>query len=379
MSVASRQAVRATLPPAATRLSALMTSNAELHPPFHIRRLEPDDASSLVRCFERCYGKTYPNGDFYDAQQLRDRIETGTLRSVVAIDSTGEVVGHTGLTVRQPAPTEIAREAQLRQARAAIAGNTVVDPDFRGRGVLRNLGTALQELTLSDGFVGYVHYPTTAHTIMQRRSVERNGVETGLLLAYIPDTTNYGELAEPDEEGRGRLAVTVVYQPFTRAPLRKVYLPDCYAERVQAMYREVNLKRLRLPKNDRELPTTSNLLLDMDRRRDLLRMQIETIGVDLGEQIDTLLETYPSSDSAPAIVHVDLALDDPGTEIAVETLQARGFFYGGLLPELAHTDVLRMQRLHALPPGPDPFAVLLSNPGAQRLLIQLREEAPKRL
>ena len=75
----------------------------------------------------------------------------------------------------------------------------------------------------------------------------------------------------------------------------------------------------------------------------------------------------------PELVHVDLCLDDPGIDTAVEELHARGFFYCGLLPEFARTDVLRMQYLaqsNSRVLAPD-----LENPGAQQLLTFIRADS----
>ncbi len=155
----------------------------------------------MVACFRRCYGDTYPSDDFYDVARLTQRIESGSLRSVVAIvDDT--LVGHTGLTVRHPG------------ANAIEAGNTVVDPACRGQGLLGPMAAALTDLCLAQRYLGYVHYPTTAHEIMQKASVRGGGVETGVMLDYIPAETEYRGI----DQGIGRLAATVVYQPLTPSP-----------------------------------------------------------------------------------------------------------------------------------------------------------------
>ena len=337
-----------------------------------IRRLEPEDAASLKRCFERCYGSTYPSSDFYDTELLRSRIEAGSLRSVVATDEQSQVVGHTGLTVRQP---ELAKR-RIHQARAAVAGNTVVDPDFRGQGVLGKLGRALHELCNEDGFVGYVHFPTTAHTIMQKRSVESGGIETGIQLAYIPATTDYRAVKIQASDHR-RLAVTVVYQPLARAPLRKVYFPARYADLMAKLYRQADLKRLPLEPPSTQPRLSSQLSFEVDSGRGLLRIEIERSGQDLEEQIDVLLRTYSDGGSAGellAILHADLFLDDPHVDHAVQALLARGFFYAGLAPELAHTDILRLQRLQ---PVEDfhPWSIDLANSEATVLLEILKRDS----
>jgi predicted GNAT family N-acyltransferase len=88
----------------------------------------------LVACFRRCYGETYPNDDFYDVPRLTQRIESGSLRSAIAIADDGTLVGHTGLT------------SPSSRANAVEAGNTVVDPACRGQGLLGQLAALLNRL-----------------------------------------------------------------------------------------------------------------------------------------------------------------------------------------------------------------------------------------
>jgi hypothetical protein len=312
-----------------------------------------------VACFRRCYGETYSSADFYDAATLARRIEAGSLRSVVAIADDGALVGHTGLTVRHPI------------ARAVEAGNTVVDPTHRGGGLLGKFSAALTELCIADGFVGYVHYPTTAHEIMQKASVRGGGVETGVMLDYIPDDTDYRAI----ERRGGRLAAPVVYQPIGAAPVRAVYVPREYRERIEQAYAAAGLPRrlsnADVPPDagiasnaDTSFETrTSGLVGTLHARRDLLHVHVERVGGDLASRIDL---------DAARIVHVDVPLDDPSVGTAVTALRALGFVYCALLPEFADGDVLRLQRFARV--DATTFAPSLANPDAQRLLALIRDE-----
>jgi hypothetical protein len=49
------------------------------------RCLVADDGPALSQCFQRCYGLGYAVADFYDPAAIRARLESGTLRSVVAV------------------------------------------------------------------------------------------------------------------------------------------------------------------------------------------------------------------------------------------------------------------------------------------------------
>lgn len=310
---------------------------------INVRRLKPDDAAGLARCFERCYGNTYSVDVFYDIDQLSASIAAGSLRSVVAV-AEGSIVGHTGLTVRH------------RDARAIEAGNTVVDPGWRGQGLLGRLGAALGELCRAEGFAAYVHYPTTAHEIMQKRSVQGGGKETGLMLAYIPAETNYTAI----EQTSGRLAATVVFQPFESMAPRSVCLPERYAPALKALFADCDLERTF------NTPTTwsaagSAVEFVNHERRGLLHAFVSRAAADLPQQIETA-----SNSATAAVIQVDLCLDDPAVSAAVDALVAGGFYFSALMPEFAHTDVLRLQRSNQATAAE--FEPALANPGAQRLL-----------
>ena len=303
----------------------------------------------MAACFRRCYGETYPNDDFYDVARLTLRIESGSLRSVVAIADDGTLVGHTGLTVRHAL------------AKAIEAGNTVVDPACRGQGLLGQLAALLNRLCVEAGYIGYLHYPTAAHEIMQKASV-RGGFETGVMLDYIPAETDYRAI----DRGAGRIAATVVYQPFSPAPQRTLWIAPRYLDVARQLYGAASLERTLRVANDPATSQTTRMSASFNKRRGLHHVHVAAIGTDFAYAV------AGASKSEAAVSHVDLCLDDPGIGAAVAALRAQGYFFCALLPEFAHTDVLRMQRLTF--PAASSFAPKLANRGAIELLARMRRE-----
>lgn len=302
-----------------------------------------------MACFRRCYGETYPNDDFYDAARLKQRIESGSLRSVVAIADDGTLVGHTGLTVRHAG------------ANAIEAGNTVVDPACRGQGLLGQLGTALTKLCVGAGHLAYLHYPTCAHDIMQKGSV-RSGFETGVMLDYIPAETDYREI----DQGDGRIAATVVYQPFASAPHRNVLIAPRYCGVAKQLYAAAGLDRSVEVANEPAPSRSTASTASFSKRRGLCHIHVDAVGSDFARAIDA------ASHADAAVVHVDLCLDDAGVGAAVNELRRQGYFFCALMPEFARTDVLRMQRLISF--TATSFAPKLANATAVDLLARMQRE-----
>ena len=101
------------------------------HGELTIRALRADEAPELVACVQRCYGDTYVDPGQYDSDAIARAIRDGRRHSLVAVTPDGAVVGHMGLTLRRIGDN------------TADAGLTLVDPEYRGRGLSRALGMAL--------------------------------------------------------------------------------------------------------------------------------------------------------------------------------------------------------------------------------------------
>lgn len=334
-----------------------------MSPDLRIRRLLSGDAPALGDLFRRCYGDTYGSSEFYDAQELARRIETGSLRSVVAVDESDAVLGHTGINVRDGA------------ALVCETGNTVVDPAKRGQGLLKRLAAGLTELVRLEGFAGYVHYPTTAHPIMQRASVANGGVETGVMLSYVSADTRYQAIDDTRGSENQRLAATIAFQPLVDAPARMVRLPAKYEGLIKGLYVAGGLSRETVPlERDNTSAAGSRASTDVSyvARRGVLHCRV---GRSDRERFDSVLARLQSAleNHNPAVAHVDLPLDCPSIDAQVSQLNSLGFFIAGLLPEFAHTDVLRLQRLAVA--DENALAPELANPEARLILHHAVEDA----
>jgi len=297
---------------------------------IEIRPLAPEDAEKLTACFERCYADSYVVGFFYDPAEIRARMADGRVRSVIAMTGEGEIVGH--MAMMRPHAEAITVEL----------GNTIVDPRYRGHGLAARLGAALFEACRESGHVGFHHYPTTAHAIMQKLAVQAGGIETGVMLSYIPESTDYRDIGGKSEQGR--LAVVVVYQPLAPAPVRSVFLPARFEEMLCEMYARAGLEREVLGATAPTAQSPTLLRARHDARRDLLRVEVDRVGGDLVERVEDAAQRAPAE-----VTHVDFLLSDAGVPRAVDALVDRGFLFCSLLPEFASTDVLRLQRLRSEP------------------------------
>lgn len=286
-----------------------------------IRTLDPVDAVGLSACIQRCYGDSYPKRIMYQPEALAEVIRTHTYNGVVALAG-ADVVGHIGFSWPNPA------------ASVVEAGTTVVDSNHRGGGLMGRLVAVLGKDIVAAGAVGLVHFPTTAHTVMQKASLQSGGRETGVMLAFMPPEAR--DIAF-GSAGVDRLAVTAVYQPLVEAPATEIYFPKRYRDLIVGLADQLQLRRssagaFAAPCGPTQIHTNS------DEHRKAQNLTIERIGHDLA---DAVAEAIQGSQST--LIQVDLNMDEPQIDFATETLRAAGFAFSAWLPGWSRSDVLRFQ------------------------------------
>lgn len=311
--------------------------------PFCIRRLGPEDSIGIVDCIRRVYASTYANEDFYDSSRLSDLMKQGSLFSVGAIRTDGRILGHMAMT-----RTENATVAEL--------GNSAIDPAARGHGLIWKIGAELVSWSMEFGDDGFLDYPTTAHHIMQRQSI-KSGSETGLMLGYIPASTD-GKLA--GHESRRREAATIVYHPYPerRALRTEQHLPTYCSALVRDMAKATGALRDWADPTPPASTSRSRVSTQRFERRGLHRSSVARAGREIRDEIERLDE-----DSA-ACRQIDFKMSDPGIEAGVEAALDAGYWFCGWLPGFAGADVFRMQRVDRSLTN---LAPLLVNPVARSL------------
>ncbi len=320
--------------------------------------MREEDVPALMRCFERCYGTSYVDGDFYDEACLRARVASGRLRSIVVEAAggegegveAGEIVGHMGLSFRE------------EEEHTADAGNTVVDPRMRGSGLAGKVGVVLIAHAREQGLVGFHHYPTTAHPVLQQLSVAGVGVETGIMLDYIPADTEYREMDAPD----GALAVTVVYEPLAPAPARRIFVPPRYRDTIEVAVGECGLER-QIAEADGRPSGSSVIEAESFERRGLHRITLKRVGSD----VEGALHAASTAASLP-VLQLDLPLGDAAVTVALDAARELGFRFSAVFPEYDSGDVLRLQR--TAEPDWEALRERLVTPGGKHFCDLLRAD-----
>lgn len=301
-----------------------MTDDDEIR----VRLLSSSDAPSLIALIRACYGETYIDPSFYDESAIEQLYSEGRLHSIGAFTTRGRLAGHMGISTRP------------HGGLSADAGMTLVDPEFRGRGIARDVAVGLAQQSIALGLVGVHDYPVTVHAATQRLGAGF-GIDTGLMLANMPADVEFHEI-ENAAPG-ARTSSLIRWLPFGRAPERTVYLPERHRERIESLYAAAHLQRHCVSADAELAPGASELGSAYDKRRQTLRIAVRRPAVDLRARVRA--ERSSAIAQGALLAHIDLPLGDPATPAAVEALRAEGFFFAGLLPEYRDGDALRLQCL----------------------------------
>jgi hypothetical protein len=149
-----------------------------------VRLLVPQEAPLVVQLIRHCYGKTYIDPKFYDAQLVRDLLRGARLHSIGAFDANDRLVGHMAISLRP------------HLGITANAGMTLVDPEFRGRRIALRVAVGLAKQSIALGLIGVHDYPVTVHAAT-RRIGAGFGVDMGLMLANLPGDVRFAEMETP--------------------------------------------------------------------------------------------------------------------------------------------------------------------------------------
>ena len=197
--------------------------------PIEIRFLEPDEAARLTEAIERSYGESYDAAWAYDPWEIRRRLESGSMRSIVGVDPAGDIVGH------------LALDRAVPDAPAGHAGQAVVDPRYRGHHLFTTLKAELASWCTAAGILGMYSEATAAHPYSQAANLALGAHETGFLLGYIPSQVSYTAI-EKRSVGR-RQSVALFWLSTNPAPARVVHPPAWHRAVVADVYEHNGLDR----------------------------------------------------------------------------------------------------------------------------------------
>jgi anti-sigma regulatory factor (Ser/Thr protein kinase) len=295
-----------------------------------IRLMRPDESLSLARCAYRCYGYTYSTDNFYFPERVHELVESGLMVSVVAVTPGDEIIGHLSLT--KDAPDALVGEA----------GQAIVDPRYRGHGILKKMKDLSRSHSRVTGILGEYAEAVTVHTYSQRVALTGDASETGVLLGFTPATMYFKDIQ--GEEDLKRRPVVLYYCPLNEGPVRDVYLPTHHAGILRRIYEKSKLRRNFVTGNIPALADRAQVNVKVQTEASRAFLRVVEYGQDLDELVKFSLKEVCSK--RVDCIYLDLPLSHPAVQRYCASLEMLGFFFGGILPEIHNGDVLRLQYIN---------------------------------
>ena len=298
-----------------------------------VRPIQAEDSVSLARCIYRCYGYTYPMDYIYYPDRLREMLESGLLIAYVALNPEGEVIGHIALRKHSP------------EARVGDGGQAVMDPRYRGHGFLGKLIISFAEYAQQRGIYGAYSEAVTVHPFSQKAGLTMGAFETGVLMGFIPAFLSFKKIKEAAQQ---RHSAMLLYTSGGNEPERDIYPPFHHEAMIRNIYSKGKLRRniisARDVKSHMELPGNARVDVSVNAEVGQAFLQVKQPGYDLVELVKFRLKEICLSHID--CIYIDLPLCLPAVQRFVAPLEMLGFFFAGVIPEMAEGDILRLQYLN---------------------------------
>jgi hypothetical protein len=169
--------------------------------------------------------------------------------------------------------------------------------------------------------------------------------------------------------GQARIGAVVYFQSFGPLDALDVYLPERFAERAEAIYRELGLTRrvwTTRPARCDAAETASHWRgsVHHDVGQGISWLRFGSLDRTAGQPATEALERALLE--SQAIAYADVPIADPNSLAILDLLHERGFCFGALLPGNGEVEAIRVQRLPGAHVAPE--AIITASPGGRSLL-----------
>lgn len=296
-----------------------------------IRLMHSDEGIALARCVYRTYGYTY--GEFmYHPEIIKEMIKSGLHQSMVAVNENNEIVAHLSLSKLN------------EKSSVAEIGQAFVNPAYRGKGLFGKMKNKLIEYAKSKNIQGLYSESVTVHPYTQEANHSIGATETGIMLAYIPQNVSFKKIKEKQTH---RQAAVLFYLNLKSEKKQRVYIPEKHFKLIQKIYNYGNFSReiekvYISKKMKQSIKSKINLKLFPEFAFSFL--EVMKYGFDFQSSVQSHLKELCYHEIKS--IFIDLPLTNPLSPVFCNEIEELGFFFAGIIPDLIHGDVIRLQYLN---------------------------------
>jgi len=294
-----------------------------------VRAMMPDDAIGVARCTYAVYGYSVPDEYLYFPDRMREMLRGGLLEICVGATADGEIVSC------------LTREVARPGAPVGYLGEGMVDPRFRGHRLLEQMLAFIQRRTEEQGMLGLYGEAVTVHPFSQKSNLALGFTETGIQLADEAPTVVFKQI---DVAASRRTATVLMFIKTGHSPARTVFLPLRHRTMIERIYERGRFERTLAPAADAPLSGAAQLAVEIFPKWSEASLRVVAYGADLVDLVRFRLRELRLRHID--WISLDLPLSHPAAPHACEQVEALGFFFAGVIPDLVGDDVLRLQYLN---------------------------------
>ena len=287
-----------------------------------VREYKAGDEVAISQLIYKNYGYTYFKDIFYFPEKIAKK-EGKDIHSIVA-EIEGRIVGHFALVM-------------VPNSNTAEIGIAVVDPDFKGLGIMKAMFERLIQKAKELGLDALFGEAITFHPYSQKANARFGFCTSALQLGEVHQMVRLKGHKYPFRDRRG--ATVVEYKLFKKEP-KSLFLPKRYKEIIQRTYQNCQIPIQDATQGMRE----NSLQMEYNKAFNIATIVVD--GADEGfakafhGMFEEILKKHPD------MVYVDINLESvEHIDEVVAKLREYEFFYCGVLfLRRRDNDYLRMQR-----------------------------------
>ncbi len=299
----------------------------------HTRDFQQGDEKSIATLIYRNYGLSYGKEDFYYPY----RIAEGQGREFVSIvaESNEKIIGHFALIL-------------MPNSNIAEIGVVVVDPDYKGMGIMNKMFDHLLQKAEEIGLDAVFGQAVMYHTFSQKSNLTHHFCESALILGHSASDMRIECNALTEKARRG--ADLASYYFFNRNP-KTIYLPKPYQKQIRHSYHSCRIPYTKLKSTGEPIPDHAHLDYNYNPVANIGTIMVHRYGKDFKYKFILLLEQLRAKHCD--MIYADINLEKiPQIKKIIKILNSRVFFYSGVLFQRYYNhDYLRLQHKNSIKIG----------------------------
>jgi len=297
--------------------------------PIEVREFQEGDEEGVARLIYKNYGYSYVKDLFYYPDKILE-YHGKKFYSIIA-EVQGNIIGHFAFLL-------------VPDSTVAEVGIVVVDPLFKGRGIMNHMMELVLKKAESVGLDAVFGEAIMYHTFSQKSNLSHGFSESALMLGRTPVdiTIENNELTKTYKRG----SVLVGYRFFHKRK-KKLYLPEIYKEFIEQTYTNAGIPFKRKKAKKTKIPPHVFLTYEFDPPSNIGKIRVDAYGKDFNQKFLHLVSQLRSKHCD--MIYVDVSLERiPNIDKVIRIINKRGFFYSGVMFLIHHKgDYLRLQLKHS--------------------------------